>query len=72
MGINYVEWLTNYRIDIAKKLLIERKSAIKEICYQVGYIDPNYFSRIFKKKVGVTPKEYIMNETEMKKTEVPH
>ena len=72
MGINYVEWLTNYRIDIAKKLLIERKSAIKEICYQVGYIGPNYFSRIFKKKVGVTPKEYIMNETEMKKTEVPH
>ncbi len=61
LGINYIEWLTNYRMDIAKELLMEGKDAIKEICYQVGYSDPNYFSRIFKKIVGVTPKEYASN-----------
>ncbi len=61
MGINYIEWLTNYRMDIAKELLMEGKNAIKEICYQVGYSDPNYFSRIFKKVVGVSPKEYASN-----------
>lgn len=58
LGINYIEWLTNYRMDIAKELLVEGKNAIKEICYQVGYSDPNYFSRIFKKVVGISPKEY--------------
>ena len=61
LGINYIEWLTNYRMDIAKELLVAGKGAIKEICYQVGYSDPNYFSRIFKKVVGVTPKEYAAN-----------
>ncbi len=65
MGINYIEWLTNYRIDMAKELLMERKNAIKEICYQVGYTDPNYFSRIFKKTVGVSPKEYAAKEINM-------
>ena len=61
LGINYIEWLTNYRIDIAKELLLEGKDAIKEICYQVGYSDPNYFSRIFKKVVGMAPKEYAVS-----------
>ena len=61
LGINYIEWLTNYRMDIAKELLLEGKDAIKEICYQVGYSDPNYFSRIFKKVVGMTPKEYAVS-----------
>lgn len=61
VGINYIEWLTNYRMDIAKELLMEGKHAIKEICYQVGYSDPNYFSRIFKKVVGLSPKEYAVN-----------
>ncbi len=72
VGINYIEWLTNYRMDIAKELLIERKSAIKEICYQVGYTDPNYFSRIFKKIVGISPKEYSVTEGEIEKTEMSH
>ncbi len=31
---------------------------MKEICQQVGYADPNYFSRIFKKNVGVSPTDY--------------
>ena len=32
--------------------------SVKDICSQVGYADPNYFSRIFKKTVGKTPTEY--------------
>ncbi|WP_058485842.1 response regulator [Defluviitalea phaphyphila] len=57
-GENFIDYLTNVRISAAKKLLLEGNLSIKEICYKIGYNDPNYFSRIFKKIVGVTPTEY--------------
>lgn len=57
-GENFIEYLTNIRIEKAKKLLQNRDLSIKNICVDTGYIDPNYFSRIFKKQVGVTPTEY--------------
>ena len=58
-GMNYIEWLTKLRIENAKKFLTEEKSTVKEVCYMVGYNDPNYFSRIFKKIEGVSPTEYV-------------
>ena len=57
-GENFIEYLTNIRIEKAKKLLTESDMSMKEICASVGYADPNYFSRTFKKNVGVTPTEY--------------
>lgn len=54
----FVEYLTNVRIEKAKELLLESDYSMKEICSMVGYADPNYFSRSFKKNVGVTPTEY--------------
>jgi two-component system response regulator YesN len=57
-GLNFIEYLTNVRIDKAKKLLEDSNLSIKEICLSCGYTDPNYFSRSFKKNVGVTPTEY--------------
>jgi two-component system response regulator YesN len=57
-GENFIEYLTNIRIDKAKKLLVKSDVSIKNICADTGYSDPNYFSRIFKKQVGVTPTEY--------------
>lgn len=57
-GENFVEFLTGIRIEKAKQLLINPEMSMKEICSDVGYSDPNYFSRIFKKVVGQTPTEY--------------
>lgn len=57
-GENFIEYLTNIRIEKAKKLLQNKEVSIKNICADTGYSDPNYFSRIFKKQVGVTPTEY--------------
>lgn len=56
---NYVEYVNNLRISKAKEFMNNTDRTIKEICYQVGFQDPNYFSRIFKKYVGVTPTEYM-------------
>jgi len=57
-GENFIEYLTNIRIEKAKELLSTSDYSMKEICVMVGYSDPNYFSRSFKKNVGVTPTEY--------------
>lgn len=58
-GENFIDYLTKVRIDEAKNLLLRNKeTSIKSICMDVGYSDPNYFSRIFKKCTGQTPTQY--------------
>lgn len=57
-GNNFVEYVTDLRMQKAKELLAEDGKSMKEICISVGYGDPNYCSRIFKKNTGVTPTEY--------------
>ncbi len=57
-GLNFIEYLTNVRMEKAKELLTSSDLSMKEICSMCGYTDPNYFSRSFKKNVGVTPTEY--------------
>ncbi len=58
VGKNFIEYLTNIRIEKAKELLRNSTKSMKEICMEVGYSDSNYFSRTFKKNVGVSPTEY--------------
>lgn len=55
---NFIDYLTGLRIERAKELLSSTQYSMKEICSMTGYSDPNYFSKSFKKKVGVTPTEY--------------
>lgn len=58
LGLNFIDYLTTVRMDHAKRMLKEKKLSIKEICYEIGYNDPNYFSRLFKKNEGISPTEY--------------
>ena len=60
-GMNFIDYLTQLRMDKAKDLLAHTNKSMKEICREVGYSDPNYFSRSFKKNVGLTPTEYKGN-----------
>ncbi len=57
-GENFIEYVTSIRMDKAKELLTKSDRSMKEICSLVGYSDPNYFSRSFKKNTGYTPTEY--------------
>ena len=57
-GNTFIEYLTSVRMEKAKELLRNSDMSMKEICVEVGYADANYFSRTFKKNVGVTPSEY--------------
>ncbi len=57
-GETFMEYLTNLRINKAKELINGTDRTMKDICQAVGYSDPNYFSRMFKKNVGITPTEY--------------
>jgi len=53
-------YLLNLRIEKAKELLMyERNLTVSEVALVVGFRDPLYFSRVFHKKVGVPPREYI-------------
>ncbi|MDF2485371.1 MAG: hypothetical protein K0R46_1539 [Herbinix sp.] len=58
-GYNFIDWLSMLRVKKAKELLTNSNLTVKEVCFMVGYKDPNYFSRIFKKRIGITPSEYI-------------
>jgi len=58
MGVNFIEYVTDLRINKAKELLADDSYSMKEICKLVGYSDPNYFSRTFRKHEGVSPSEY--------------
>lgn len=58
LGINYIDFLTECRIEKAKKLLSDPEKSLKEITFEVGYHEPNYFSKVFKKMCGVSPKDY--------------
>lgn len=58
LGVNYIDFLTESRIEKAKKLMGDPEKSIKEITFEVGYHEPNYFSKVFKKMSNVTPKEY--------------
>lgn len=59
MGITPLEYLMEYRIREAKRLMDERPyMLLKQVASEVGYPDPLYFSRVFKKLTGQSPSEY--------------
>ncbi len=58
LGVNYIDFLTECRIEKAKRLMADPGKSLKEIAIEVGYHDPNYFSKVFKKTSELSPTDY--------------
>ncbi|MBD2870559.1 helix-turn-helix domain-containing protein [Paenibacillus arenilitoris] len=58
MNVSPVKYLTRLRIERAKRLLRHYDAPVKEVSAAVGFGDEFYFSRIFRRLVGVTPSHY--------------
>lgn len=58
MGVAPLDYLIDKRLQAAKVRLLGSFDSISEIAEQVGYDDPYYFSRIFRKRVGQSPRRY--------------
>jgi two-component system response regulator YesN len=52
------QYLTEFRIEKAKNMLLDSRYKIADISTKVGYSDGNYFGKTFKKLVGLSPSEY--------------
>lgn len=59
VGQSPIDYLTNYRISEACSLLKNSQLSIAEVAVSVGFFDQFYFSRVFKKNVGVPPSKYL-------------
>ena len=57
-GKSFVGYLTDYRMEKAARMLVETGEKSYMIAKSVGYSDPNYFSYVFKKNMGCSPREY--------------
>jgi two-component system, response regulator YesN len=60
-GRGFTDILLGIRMKEAKRYLHESSKPIKEVALLVGFHNPNYFSRIFKEVVGLSPREFRMN-----------
>ena len=58
MGATFTEYVTSKRMEKARELLRSTDKRSGEIAFAVGYRDPHYFSSIFKKTQGCTPRDY--------------
>ena len=56
-GLTMIKWLTNTRIEKAKRLL-ESGEKVSDVCSRIGYLNMSYFSNVFKKQCGEAPIEY--------------
>ena len=58
IGVGFLAYLTNIRMERAKKLLLTTNLSIAEVSEQSGYADYRVFTKVFKKSEGITPSQY--------------
>lgn len=68
MGVTPIEYLTNIRIERAKKLLLTTDQKCCNLYYEVGYNSQTYFARKFKEVVGISPAQFRACKGKVKKS----
>ena len=58
IGVNFLTYFTNIRMEKAKKLLLSTSLSVAEVAEQSGYGDYRVFTKVFKKSEGITPSQY--------------
>lgn len=64
MDVSPTDYIENFRMEVACKLLLKGSIGISECAAAVGYDDRSYFSRVFKKVNGMSPREFINSNTD--------
>ena len=67
IGVNFLTYLTNIRMEKAKKLLLSTALSITDVAERAGYTDYRVFTKVFKKTEGVTPSQYRRDFLETEK-----
>jgi AraC-like DNA-binding protein len=55
-------YLLEHKLDHSRALLDKGKFQVNQVAYEVGYTNPSHFIAAFRKRFGVTPKKYLMNQ----------
>ena len=63
-GMPVTEFIRNIRLEQAARLLRERKLNITQVAYSVGFSNLGYFSTVFRKHFGVSPRDFEVGTTE--------
>lgn len=58
LGVTFVEYVTSVRMEMAKNYLIHTRLPVTAIAERLGYDDPGYFGKVFRKYAGMTPLAY--------------
>ena len=66
LGMNISEYILNQKLECAKRLLTTGAYTVAQIAEMAGFGNRNYFHRIFKNNVGITPSEYTWMQNELK------
>ena len=69
-GEKFIDYLTRIRLEKAKYLLQNTSMKSANIAFETGFNDPHYFSYIFKKNTGLSPRDYRLKEQDQKKTNI--
>jgi len=67
--VTFQDFILRYRVREACKMLRDPNANISEVAYNVGFSDPSYFTRVFKRYVGASPSDFASGIVDLPKSE---